>query len=108
LLGWVPFIAEIGRTIPVYLEIAADRRAQDAAGTPAVVSALLALGERQEVRSGALHMAGPERVRQLVAPVRGAAGAVPAAAMAAGLAALIGFAALVAAPYGHAVIAGCL
>lgn len=108
LLGWVPLIAECGRALPGYLEIAADKHAQKTAGSHAVVSALVTLGECQQQSAGVLHMAGPERVRQLVAPVKGAAGALPAAVMAAHMAALVGFTALVMAPYGSAIITGCL
>lgn len=108
LLGRVPLVAESGKTLPAYLEIAADKHAQKAAGTPAVVSALVTLGERQQRDVGLLHMAGPERVRHLVAPVGGAAGALPATAMMLTMVVLLGFTAMVMAPYGNAVIAGCL
>lgn len=103
----VPLIREARRMLPAYLEIAADRAAQKAAGTTAVVSALLTLGERSAVREGALHMAGPERVRQLVAPARGRAGALPTAVMISLVVVLAAVTALVFAPYSAALAVGC-
>lgn len=105
----VPLVREARRILPDYLEIAADRAAQRAAGTTAVVSALLTLGERGAgARDGALHMAGPERVRQLVAPAHGRAGALPAAVMVSLIAVLAALTAFVLAPYSAALAVGCV
>lgn len=77
-LRWVPLIRAAADALPHYLEIAADDRARREAGTPALVSALVKLGERthpampQHSCSVALHAAGPERIRHSRPPQRGA------------------------------------
>lgn len=108
LVGWVPLVRECGRVLPSFLEIAADRHAQRTVGTGAVVSALVTLGERRPAEAGLLHMAGPERVRQLIAPVQGGEGALSAAALALHMVMLVGLTVMVASPYGSALITGCL
>lgn len=107
-LAFVPLVREAASVLPAYIEIAADNAAQKKAGTPAVVSALLTIGERSEDREGVLHIAGPERVQQLVAPVRGSAGAFPTAVMMSMVAVLAGVTACVLAPYSAALVAGCM
>ncbi|MGO1562842.1 MAG: M56 family metallopeptidase, partial [Actinomycetaceae bacterium] len=61
-LRYVPFVAAAAGALPHYLEIAADDEARRRAGTPALVSALVALGERGRSATpagdGALHAAG--------------------------------------------------
>ena len=101
-LSWVPLLAAIRAALPHYLEIAADDAARRQAGTPALASALLRLGERAEptalagVGPQVLHAAGPERlqatgpdrIRHLVCPpeVGGHASAAMVATLLAGLA----------------------
>ncbi|WP_147918189.1 M56 family metallopeptidase [Ruania zhangjianzhongii] len=86
-LSWVPLLAAIRAALPHYLEIAADDAARRRAGTPALASALLRLGERAEPAAftGAgpevLHAAGPDRIRHLVCPPE-AGGHGPAAVVA--------------------------
>lgn len=112
-LHWVPLVCEAHRVLPHYLEIAADDSARRSAGTPAVVSALLKLGEvRRPALVGAeaalvLHAAGPERVRHLVQPRSGLSGATPAAAIVAYLAGLAALSTAVFTPYLLAVLSGC-
>ncbi|HLS45446.1 MAG TPA: M56 family metallopeptidase [Ornithinicoccus sp.] len=127
-LRWVPLIAAVVDVLPQYLEIAADHRACRRAGTTALVSALVKLGDPSRKGEhhmtsrramapggglappmvGVLHAAGPERIRQLVAPVGGMAGAVPAVAIMANLVVLGLVSAVVYLPYAWAVLSGCL
>lgn len=112
-LRWVPVVAAAADALPHYLEIAADDRARREAGTPALVGALVKLGERthpaipRDACPAALHAAGPERIRQLVRPSAGLAGAVPAVAITACLAGLAVVTAAVNLPYASAVLTGC-
>lgn len=112
-LRWVPLVAAAADALPHYLEIAADNQARRAAGTPALVGALLKLGERAHPATPhhscqeALHAAGPERIRQLVRPTAGPAGALPAVAIAAYLVALAVVSAAVHVPYLSAALTGC-
>ena len=85
-LRFVPLFAEIADSIPLYLEIAADDRARKVAGTPALAGALLKIGAEAGARDHlggkyALNIAGPDRIRQLVAPVKMSPGLLPAAAL---------------------------
>lgn len=113
-LRWVPLVAAAADAVPHYLEIAADAAARTTAGTPALVSALLKLGERAHpaaprlTGAAALHAAGPERIRQLVAPAGGLAGAVPAVVIGACLSGLAVAGAIVHVPYLSAAITGCV
>lgn len=112
-LRWVPLIGAAADALPHYLEIAADDRARREAGTPALVSALVKLGERthpampQHSCPVALHAAGPERIRHLVRPSSGLAGALPAAVIAAGLVGMAALAAAIHLPYVSAALTGC-
>ncbi|MGD7707887.1 M56 family metallopeptidase [Microlunatus sp. Y2014] len=112
-LRWVPLIRAAADALPHYLEIAADDQARRHAGTPALVSALVKLGERthpampQHSCPVALHAAGPERIRHLVHPSAGLAGALPAVAIAAYLVGMAALAAAVHLPYVSAALTGC-
>lgn len=112
-LRWVPLVAAAADALPHYLEIAADDQARRDAGTPALVSALLKLGERanhahlQQASAGALHAAGPERIRHLVRPGTGMAGTGPAVATAMSLLTLAVISAAVHLPYLAAALSGC-
>lgn len=113
-LRWVPVVRAAAAALPHYLEIAADNEARRHAGTPALVSALLKLGERTAPAAAAqhagavmLHAAGPERVLQLVRPPVGLAGAAPATMIGASLLALALASAAVHLPYASAALAGC-
>ncbi|UNX54984.1 M56 family metallopeptidase [Georgenia sp. TF02-10] len=112
-LRWVPLIRAAADALPHYLEIAADDQARREAGTPALVSALVKLGERTQPAMPqhscplALHAAGPERIRHLVRPSAGLAGAVPAVAIAAYLVGMAALAAAVHLPYVFAALTGC-
>lgn len=111
-LRWVPLVRAAADVLPHYLEIAADDQARRAAGTPALVGALIKLGERTRPVMPhsspiALHAAGPERVRQLVRPSAGPAGVLPAVAITASLVALAVVSAAVHLPYASAALTGC-
>ncbi|WP_202619312.1 M56 family metallopeptidase [Ornithinimicrobium cavernae] len=111
-LRWVPLVAAVEAALPDYLEIAADNHARQRAGTPALVSALVRLGERaspvpEGQLAGALHAAGPERIRHLVLPGSGAAGALPVLAVTTHLLVLAVVGAAVHLPYLLAALNGC-
>lgn len=111
-LRWVPMVAAAQAALPHYLEIAADNQARRSAGTPALVSALLRLGERTESMTsleavGVLHAAGPERIRHLVLPASGSAGALPVLAVLAHVLVLAAVGAAVHLPYAAAALSGC-
>lgn len=112
-LRWVPVVRAAADALPHYLEIAADNEARRHAGTPAVVSALIKLGERphhvvaQQPCEEALHAAGPERIRHLVRPSDGPAGALPALMISAYLLILAVASAAVHVPYASAALTGC-
>lgn len=91
-LSFIPLFAEVAASIPLYLEIAADDRARRAAGTPALASALLKIGQPTNVSDHlgglyALNIAGPDRIRQLVSPANMTSGVLPVLALASVLAA---------------------
>lgn len=113
----VPLAAAVADAVPHYLEVSADNAAQRRAGTRALASALLVMGEASSMHrtatseSGAdrlLLAAGPERVRQLVAPVSPRQGLLGAAAMAAIMAVLIVTSATAHGAALAAVISGCV
>lgn len=112
-LRWVPLVRAATDALPHHLEIAADDRARRSAGTPALVAALLKLGERshpsvpQDVGPVALHAAGPERIRALVRPSAGLSGALPAVAITAYVVALAVVSATVHLPYASAALTAC-
>ncbi|WP_349829123.1 M56 family metallopeptidase [Brevibacterium litoralis] len=112
-LRWVPLVRAAADAMPHYLEIAADNQARREAGTPALVSALVKLGERTQPALPhhpcpvALHAAGPERISQLVRPSAGLAGALPAVAIGTYLLALAALSAAVHLPYASAALTGC-
>lgn len=110
-LRWVPLVSAVEAAMPHYLEIAADNQARRRAGTPALVSALVRLGERTPVPTGgplgALHAAGPERIRHLVLPGNGSAGALPVVAVVTHLFVLAVVAATVHLPYALVALNGC-
>ena len=112
-LRWVPLVRAVEAALPHYLEIAADARARRAVGTPALVGALVKLGERTHPAvphhscPAALHAAGPERIRELVRPSAGLAGTLPAAGITAYLMVLASFSATVHLPYASAVMTAC-
>ena len=76
-LRWVPFIREATIAVEEYLEIAADQRVCQQVSTPALVRALLVLGEKTSptdsaaATSGALFAAGTARISNLVVPHTG-------------------------------------
>lgn len=112
-LRWVPAVRAAEQALAHYLEIAADHAARRHAGTPALVSALIKLGERQEPAASreavalALHAAGPERIRQLVRPAGGRSGIAPAV-MIGGYLLVLGLASIAAhLPYATAALTGC-
>lgn len=119
-LRWIPLVSAIANAIPHYLEMAADNAARAETGTAALASALLKIGEKPKVlqladtagdfsdSAVALHAAGPDRIRQLVAPPSGLLGMMPFAIML-GLAGLLMVSSIaVHVPYLQAVLAGCL
>lgn len=113
-LGFIPLFAEIAASIPLYLEIAADGRAQRVAGTPALASALLKIGPDADAGAHshiagpfALNIAGPDRVRQLVAPVRMSSGVLPVVALTSALGTFVVLFSSVFASYATVVFTGC-
>lgn len=93
-LSFIPLFAEVAASIPLYLEIAADDRARKAAGTPALASALLKIGQPTSATGHlagpyALNIAGPDRIRQLVSPANMTSGVLPVLALFSVLAAFV-------------------
>lgn len=113
-LRWVPLIAAAEDALGHYLEIAADDAARRRAGTPALASALLTLGQsghphhRDAALEGALHALGPDRIRHLVQPHSGMSGVITTAATLCCLTALTLLAAAVHVPYALAALSGCV
>src|SRR5699024_1947254 len=97
-----------------YLEIAADDAARRDAGTTALASALLVLGQKGHPAAcrpgpgGALHALGPDRIPHRVEPGKGRAGVAAVTASALGPPALALLAPVVHIPYAIAVATGCL
>lgn len=111
-LRFIPLFAEIAASIPLYLEIAADDRARRVAGTPALAGALLKIGAEAGTRDHlggryALNIAGPDRIRQLVAPVKMSPGLLPAAALSGVLTAFAVLFSSVIATYAGVLFTGC-
>ena len=111
-LRFIPLFAEVAASVPLYLEIAADDRARKVAGTPALAGALLKIGPHvgEDGRLGgsyALNIAGPDRVRQLVAPVRMSPGLLPTAALSSALTAFCVLFSSVIATYAGVLLTGC-
>ncbi|EXF24716.1 Zn-dependent protease [Nesterenkonia sp. AN1] len=113
----VPLAAAIADAVPHYLEVSADNAARRRAGTRALASALLIMGEASSVqrtasdRTGSqrvLLAAGPERVRQLVAPENPRHGMLGALAMTAIMAVLILTSATAHGAALSAVVSGCV
>lgn len=112
-LGGVPLVRACREALPHYLEIAADDAARRNVGTPALASALLALGEKEtahgvpDARAGVLHAAGTERIRHLVGAPQpgGTAPAILAGVMMLGLGAAV---LLIQLPYLLALLSGCI
>ncbi|BAC17126.1 hypothetical protein HMPREF0290_0487 [Corynebacterium efficiens YS-314] len=106
----VPFIRESAAALPSYLELAADERACRRAGTPALVRALLVLGERTVPAGGAtgsLFAAGPDRIPHLVNPATGRRGYLAAVVTSAHLIVLGLVTATVLTSYATALLTGC-
>ncbi|MGB3375618.1 MAG: M56 family metallopeptidase [Microbacterium sp.] len=112
-LPWVPLVRAARDALPHYLEIAADNHARRAAGTTALVAALVKLGEREDhapnsaAYTDVLHAAGPDRIRHLVQPAAHASGAFPAMAIATYIVILAIISVAVQLPYTSAVLTGC-
>ena len=111
-LRFIPLFAEVAASVPLYLEIAADDRARKVAGTPALASALLKIGPQVREAghlggSHALNIAGPDRVRQLVAPVKMSPGLLPTAALSSALTAFCVLFSSVIATYIGVLLTGC-
>ncbi|SDS22363.1 Zn-dependent protease with chaperone function [Brevibacterium siliguriense] len=111
-LRFIPLFAEVAASVPLYLEIAADDRARKVAGTPALAGALLKIGPHVGEGSHlggsyALNIAGPDRVRQLVAPVRMSPGLLPTAALSSALTAFCVLFSSVIATYIGVLLTGC-
>lgn len=113
-LLWVPLVRAVADAVPHYLEMAADNHASRQAGTPALASALLKLGEENSVapvpsqsQSVALHAAGIDRIRHLVSPPSSSRGLAPALSILFTMAGLLVVSATIHLPYLQAVIAGC-
>src|SRR5699024_5407327 len=100
--------------IPHYLEMAADNAGRAATSTPVLASALLKIGEKsgQAARpacgSVALHAAGTDRIRHLIAPPAGVQGIAPVSGMLGIAAVLLTTNVLVQLPYFKAMLDGCL
>ncbi|SDS75449.1 Zn-dependent protease with chaperone function [Brevibacterium sandarakinum] len=112
-LSFIPLFAEVAASIPLYLEIAADDRARRTAGTPALASALLKIGQPTDVTghlsgSYALNIAGPDRIRQLVSPADMTSGVLPVMALASVLAAFVTVFSSVFYSYATVLATGCV
>jgi len=109
-LSWVPLVSAVADTAPRYLEIAADNVARNRSGTPALAGALLKLGNPDSApvhEAPLLHAAGPDRIRQLVAPAGLRSAVLPVSALGIQLAALALVATAVHGPYLYVVLTGC-
>lgn len=113
-LRWVPFIREAAAALPDYLEIAADHRACRQVSTPALVRALLVLGERtvpagtSGSAAGPLFAAGPGRIPHLVRPTTGKRGYLPALAAGGQILLLGAVSGVVLLSYAAALLTGCI
>ncbi|WP_300345793.1 M56 family metallopeptidase [Nesterenkonia sp.] len=110
-LLWVPLVRAVADAVPHYLEMAADNYASKQAGTPALASALLKLGETPVMAPRAqhvvLHAAGIDRIRHLVSPPSASRGLAPASLILLIVSGLLIVSATIHLPYLQAVIAGC-
>lgn len=111
----VPLVAVINAAIPLYLEMAADNAARQRTSTPILASALLKLGEKSgpavsHDSSGAiaLHAAGTDRIRHLVAPPAGTQGVASVSVIFSVTAIVLASSIAVHLPYLRAVLDGCL
>src|SRR5699024_949789 len=92
----------------------ADNAAREATSTPVLASALLKIGEKSgqaatsACGSVALHAAGTDRIRHLIAPPAGVQGIAPGSGMLGIAAVLLITSVLVQLPYFKAVLDGCL
>ena len=122
-LRWVPLLGAATDAFGHYLEIAADDHARRVAGTPALASALLVLGqttrpEIEESRSGdrptivaaagVLHALGPDRIRHLVQPGHGTTGLLATVSGVGSLLTMTALAGTVLMPYVTAILTGCV
>ncbi|GAA2037752.1 M56 family metallopeptidase [Yaniella flava] len=114
-LRWIPLVSTINAAIPHYLEMAADNAAREQTSTPILASALLKIGEKSgpaaahgTCGSVALHAAGIDRIRHLIAPPNGKHGAVAMTAMFTAVGILLAGSVIVHLPYLQAVLDGCL
>ena len=114
-LRWVPLIAAINSAVPHYLEMAADNTARYRTSTPVLASALLKLGERSgpgvahdTCGAIALHAAGVDRIRHLVAPPNGKHGLASISALVPVTGILLAGSIVVHLPYLNAILDGCL
>ena len=124
---WIPVVRAVRAAVPHYLEIAADQAAKAEAGTTALASALLKLGQPgdpgqpgdlgQSGRSApagrvpahaVLHAAGSERIRHLVGAPRPPASAALAAAVGIYACVLAAVISAVNLPFVLALLSGCL
>lgn len=114
-LRWIPLIAVMKAAIPLYLEMAADNAARRRTSTPILASALLKLGEKSgpavkhdACAAVALHAAGTDRIRHLVAPPAGIQGLAPVSIIFSLTAIVLASSVIVHLPYLRAVLDGCL
>lgn len=115
-LRWVPLVAAIADAVPHYLEIAADNAGRRTAGTTALASALLTIGDQhahpapprtRHAHSSVLYAAGPERIRHLVAPTAARPALIPVTVLALQLAVLALTAVTIHGPYAYVALTGC-
>lgn len=111
---WIPFIRTVRGIVPHYFEIAADKAAMTKAGSAALASALLKLGQPGTpetsspiVAHAALHATGSDRLRHLIGCRRSPTSLALAAASGAYALMLAAAIAAVHWPYLLAVVAGC-
>lgn len=114
-LRWIPLIDAIASAIPHYLEMAADNAARQHTSTPIMASALLKLGEKSgpgvihdECDAIALHAAGTDRIRHLIAPPNGKLGLASMSVMGTVTGILLTGSLVVHLPYLRAILDGCL
>ena len=120
-LRMIPLFDAVVTAVPHLLEIAADDVSRHRSGTPALASALLRLAEAGAAAPSAspstapgalLHAtgpvgSGPDRIGHLVSPAAARSALVPTTALAALLAALVGSAITLVAPYATLLLNGC-
>lgn len=111
----IPLVAAIRTAIPQYLEMAADNAARQRSGTDVMASALLKIGEgggpaTDHAVGGAvaLHVAGVDRIRHLIAPPNASGGIAPMIAMGVTSLLMSLSTVLVLLPYWQAILDGCI